>query len=417
MSVNELILNISGAKKIISDIKTLNQQLKYSTSKNRNFILSGINSSFNRLALINRAIPEIVKNISAVKKFESSSNVKSASEPKVVNFKYTSLNSGNSDMVTLKKEDKNKFLKELSLSETNLKKVINPSSFVSLRPNRYAVLSNKVFGGLTSKFVDSFSDLKKDLQDSNSRFLLPTYLAMALFTTLISSLGSIILLIIFYLFGVSALSFLWIPLIALFVVPIGFYLMPAMNKSSINKELANELPFAVIYMAAIAGSNIEPTKIFKIISESSEYKYVGIEMKKIISQVEIYGYDLVTALKNVAKLTINQRFAELLNGMATNISSGSSMKNFLEKKAEGLLMDYKMDRTKYNEVAATFMDIYISVLITAPLILVMLVVIMDLTSLSLGNLSTNALLTIAISLVALANVIFLVFLQIKQPKV
>jgi len=170
-------------------------------------------------------------------------------------------------------------------------------------------------------------------------------------------------------------------------------------------------------MAAISGSNIEPTKIFRIISESSEYKYVGLEMKKLIAQVEVYGYDLVTALKNVAKLTINKRLAELLNGMATNISSGSSLKNFLEKKSEGLLLDYKLERNRYNEVAGTFMDVYISVLITAPIILVMLVVIMDLTRLKLGNLSTDSLLFISIGLVGLVNVIFLIFLQIKQPKV
>jgi flagellar protein FlaJ len=217
--------------------------------------------------------------------------------------------------------------------------------------------------------------------------------------------------------GVSVLSYFWVPLLLLLVLPTGFYLMPTLSKSAVDKEITNELPFAVIYMSAIAGSNIEPTKIFKVISQSSEYKNIGIEMKKIISQVEVYGYDLVTALKNVAKVTINLRFSELLNGMATNISSGSSLKNYLDKKAENLLMDYKLERNRYNEVAATFMDVYISVLITAPLILVMLVVIMDLTSLKLGNLSTESLLIISISLVALVNVFFLIFLQIKQPKV
>ena len=418
MSVVDLKANIMEARKIIRDIRVQEQQLKYSTPRNRTLIMANINSSFNRLALINRAMPDVVKNVSAEKKLESDSAANFIPERKVVNFKYTSIASGNASMVTLKKEDKSKFLKELSLSENSLKKITNsPASSKIIKSSFYAVVSNNVFGGLANSLSANFSDLKKDLQDSNSRFLLPTYLAMALFTTLISFFVGLLLLVGIFFLGLSVLSFFWIPLFTLLLVPFGFYIMPALTKSSIDKQIGNELPFAVIYMSAIAGSNIEPTKIFRIISESSEYKHVGIEMKKIISQVEIYGYDLVTALKNVAKLTINPRFAELLNGMATNISSGSSLKNFLDKKSETLLMDYKLDRNKYNEVAATFMDVYISVLITAPLILVMLIVIMSLTNLKFGNLSTDALLTISIGLVALVNVFFLIFLQIKQPKV
>ena len=418
MSLNDLKANISESKKIVSNIQNLRQQLKYSTPKARSLIMANINSSFSRLALINRAIPDILKSISAVKKL-TSAPVKEAPEKKVVNFKYTSLNSGSPSMVALKKEDKTKFLKELSLSESSLQKINNTKegNHQDIKPNLLAIISTKIFGRLTNKYAGSFSDLKKDLQESNSRFLLPTYLSIALFVSFFLFFLSIISMGVLAISGVSVILYFWVPLLILLIMPTGFYLMPTLSKSAVDKEITNELPFAVIYMSAIAGSNIEPTKIFKVISQSSEYKNIGIEMKKIIAQVEVYGYDLVTALKNVAKVTINLRFSELLNGMATNISSGSSLKNYLDKKAENLLMDYKLERNRYNEVAATFMDVYISVLITAPLILVMLVVIMDLTSLKLGNLSTESLLIISISLVALVNVFFLIFLQIKQPKV
>jgi hypothetical protein len=416
MSLVDLNSNILESKKIIATIKSLGQQMKFTSPKDRALIISNINSLFSRLAMINRAIPDIVKSVSAVKKLEGSPSLV-VPKKDTVNFKYTSLNSGNASVVALKREDKHKFLKELSLSEVSLKKIAGSDSTIIIRPNVYAVISNKIFGGIANSVANNFSDLKKDLQDSNSRFLLPTYLSMAMFTTLLSFIGGFILLGLLFALSVPALAFIWVPFILLFVVPVAFYLIPSSNKSSIDKEIQNELPFAVIYMAAISGSNIEPTKIFRIISDSSEYKYVGLEMKKIIAQVEVYGYDLVTALKNVAKLTINRRFAELLNGMATNISSGSSLKNFLEKKSEGLLLDYKLERNRYNEVAGTFMDVYISVLITAPIILVMLIVIMDLTSLKLGNLSTDSMLIISIGLVGLVNVIFLIFLQIKQPKV
>ena len=114
-------------------------------------------------------------------------------------------------------------------------------------------------------------------------------------------------------------------------------------------------------MATIAGSDIEPTKIFKIIATSDEYKNLGKELKKILVQINVYGYDLVNSLKNISKRTSNEKLAELLEGLATNISSGGSLKNFLEKKSENYLQDYKLERKQYINVAETFMDIYISV--------------------------------------------------------
>jgi hypothetical protein len=63
------------------------------------------------------------------------------------------------------------------------------------------------------------------------------------------------------------------------------------------------------------------------------------------------------------------------------------------------------------------MDIYISILIAAPLVLMMMFIIMNVAGLSLAGLSINTLLIISIGGVVLINIIFLIILSIKQPKV
>jgi len=170
-------------------------------------------------------------------------------------------------------------------------------------------------------------------------------------------------------------------------------------------------------MAAIAGSNIEPTKIFKIIASSSEYVNVGREIKKVISQIDIYGYDLVTALKNVASRTSNKRLAELFSGLATNISTGGALKNYLGKKSENFLVDYRLERQKYSELAGTFMDVYISILIAAPLVLMMMFIVMNVAGLGMGGLTIEMLLILSVVGVVALNIVFLVVLNMKQPKV
>ncbi len=411
MSVEKLTNNILEIRKTLIELKKVDSNMRYADVKQRPVYNSTYNSLFSRLVMLNNAIPQILNEISGAKKLTDSSSRQSKTE----SYLYSSNNS-QKNFVTLNKEDKEKFVKELSLSEQNMKKVSSSKTIEVEKPSSLARYANKFFGKLTEKVSQShFQDLKKDLKDSNSRFLLPTYLAIAIFVSLGILLGSAVFFILVGLIFPSAWAFIWAPAFLCFISAISYYFYPSLEKGSLTQRISNELPFATIYMSAIAGSNIEPTHIFKIIASNPEYKNVAIEIRKVVNQVEIYGYDLVNALRNVAKSTPNEKLAELLGGMATNIVSGGSLKNYLEKKSENLLTDYKLEREKYNTLAATFMDIYISVLITAPLILVMMIVIMSVTGFNLG-LTPNFMIGLAVSLVALINVFFLIFLQIKQPK-
>ncbi len=339
---------------------------------------------------------------------------------KNLKVKYVSKVTKEPVMVTISAKDKEAFAKELKLSEYNLsklqkvkKKKIKKKPFFT---RRYAKFSNKFFSSTSIKFAPQFKDLKQDLKLSNAKVLLQSYLSMALMTTAILSVGVLLLFIVLVLINPALLLKNWYWIFLPIASFLGFYFYPSMQKGSMEKEMMSELPFATIYMSAIAGSNVEPIRIFRIISESKEYTSFGAEIKKIISQVELYGYDLVTALKNVAKSTMNNKFAELLEGMATNVLSGGSLKNYLDKKAENFLMDYKLERQKYSGVAGTFMDIYISVLITAPLILMMVFVVISLTGMA-SSISSTFIFVLTIGGVVLANIIFLVVLHLNQPAV
>ena len=167
-------------------------------------------------------------------------------------------------------------------------------------------------------------------------------------------------------------------------------------------------------MSAISGSGISPVEIFKIIGLSREYKYLRKEIRKVLNQINIYGYDLVTALNNVARNTPSEKLAELFLGLSTTINSGGSLKEFFEKRSETLLNEYRLEREKYTKLAETFMDIYISVIIAAPMILMLLLIMISLSKISIGFTPFQITLLI-IMVIALINTVFLIFLKIKQP--
>jgi pilus assembly protein TadC len=397
----------------------------------------------NQLRILNNSIPELIKGIGFYKKFETEPKTEIPKiKENLVQLSYKPFEKESKVFLTISDQDKKEFLENLSksnLSINSLKKnyaVDKPIEIVA-RANEYAKISNRFFKGFSNNLIAKgyFEQLNKNLRKMNSNFILKTYVSMIFFSILTSFLGSILLLIFLLFFKVTPtlpfiipveepllfrfLKTFWI----IFAIPIstGFliYFYPSSEAKNIGTKIDRELPFVTIHMAAIATSGIEPTNIFKIVLKNEEYKYASIEIRKLINLINFHGDDLVTALKKISQRCPSTRLRELLDGMATTITSGGSLYQFLDKHADSLLFDYRLERERYTKASETFMDIYISVVIAAPMILLMLFVIIGSTGLLVNflGLSTGVLSILIILIIILLNIGFLAFLRMQQPEI
>lgn len=415
--LEELKKNIEQERKLAMNINSI---LSNPSLENKTFYSASLKALTNQIKILNNTIPSLLEAISPIKPLANEQSQKQAIANDIVKLSYISPDTKEKTYITVNKKDKESFIKELQISEAGMSGIRNmpaiAGSNIINKPNPIATLSSKFFSKFSEKVAPSLPDLSQDLRKANIRFLTSTYISIALFISALAFILGLIASLILIIINLNYIVWAWLPLAAAGISLTIFYFYPYLEKGSVQKKILQELPFATIHMAAIAGSNVEPTKIFKIIASSSEYPNVGIEIRKVINQTDIYGYDLVTALKNSARQTSNTKLAEMFSGLATNISSGGSLKDYLEKKAQNLLTDYKLERQRYNDLAGTFMDVYISILITAPLILMMMIIIMNVSGLGIAGLGLNTMLTLAIAGVVLVNIIFIVVLELKQPK-
>lgn len=302
------------------------------------------------------------------------------------------------------------------------------------KPSVYIGYANKLFSDFSADLVKKygFRELQADLMKSNMNFLLRSYLSVMILTTLISFFVAIFLVIFFLFFNLQAtlpivtlstenfalrfLKVFWM----IFVIPVAtlffMYFYPSLEKDSVGKKIDLELPFATINMAAISGSLIDPTKMFNIIISTGEYPYLEREFTKLLNSVNVLGQDFISALRNSGFNTASRKLSELFNGLATTINSGGDLPKFFSERAETMLFEYNLEREKSTKAAETFMDIYISVVIAAPMILMLLLMMMRISGLGIP-LSTGAITLIMILGVVGINIAFLIFLQIKQPNV
>jgi len=272
---------------------------------------------------------------------------------------------------------------------------------------------------LTKKYPEFFKSIINSLRVSNIKILSKTYISIMFFLTIISFILGIVLSLILLKGEVAfiILRTVFLGLTAGIVTFALVYFYPLNVIKNKRRSIRNELPFMIIHMAAVAGSGTHPTNIFKLILESKDYKELGAEIKEILNYINLFGYNLSTALRSVAAITPSIRFKELLNGMVSTIETGGDLKNFLNQKAEESLNTYRLERKKYVETLSTYSDIYTGVLIAAPLLFIVTLAIINVIGGKIGGMSVDFVAKIGVfGLIPFLNVAFLLFLDVVQPK-
>ena len=239
-----------------------------------------------------------------------------------------------------------------------------------------------------------------------------------------SLLAAVIMLAVGFLFikGNIILTVIGTVFLAIFVfiVVFGvFYMYPGMVTKSMSKRIKDDLPFVIVHMNAVAGSGAHPISMFNLVLNSKEYKGIEGEIKKIVNYVNLFGYDLSTALKAVAKTTPSKDFRELLNGLVNTVETGGSLKEYLDAKASDALVNYRLERKKYVESLSTYSDVYTGLSIAAPMMFFLVLALINLPILggTIFGLGVPILASVGTYvIIPLLNIGFIVFLNIIQPK-
>ena len=420
---------ISKEKRIVKELNSLFNYFKnVKNIEEKRMVSLQITSLKNSLRKTNESIAKVLEKISLARPLYSqekpSKKDREQKESKLSIKPFIGENKQLKDVILSRLEKET--LKRLKRKEKKITKK------KSKKPNAYVKTANRFFFGFSKSLLDKkmFLTLKKDLIKTNLQIVATSYISVLLFTTLLSVIIGLFIFLFFLFFNLGAelpiitlvtesiwtrvLKVFWI----LFAIPIGTFLMmyfyPSAEKKFAEGKINQELPFATIHMASISNSMVEPSKIFSIIISTNEYPYLEKEFTKLINEINIYGYDLVSALRNIAFNSPSTKLAELFKSLATTINSGGDLPIFFDKRARSLLFDYRLEREKYTKFAETFMDIYISVVIAAPMILMLLLMMIKISGLGI-SLSTSMITLMMVLGVSVLNIVFLTFLHLKQP--
>jgi flagellar protein FlaJ len=234
-----------------------------------------------------------------------------------------------------------------------------------------------LFGGIVDKYGSVFEMIKGNLPKANIQITFRTYMSMMLLFALIAYFACLVTVILVLqiihlslLLTIAYVIFVPITIVITTILMFAFY--PIQKAGTRKKNIETNLPFALTHMGAIAESGIPPYVIFRLISQFKEYGEIANEMGKIVRNIDSFGIDPLTAVKEVAEKSPSDDLKEILLGFVTTTESGGSLKVFLKSAGQQALFEWKIRRQKFAEQLSAYAEFYTGIMIAAPLFIVAL---------------------------------------------
>jgi flagellar protein FlaJ len=134
--------------------------------------------------------------------------------------------------------------------------------------------------------------------------------------------------------------------------------------------------------------------MFKLLEDSRTTPQVASEANEVVRDVEILGNDIITALEAERDRSPSKVFAEVLEGLVATIRSGGNMKGYLLDSTRAMMDLRRVAAKQLIESLATFADIYVTLLVVFPLLIIVMFSVMAMIGGGLGGFSVMTMMTL-----------------------
>ncbi len=259
-----------------------------------------------------------------------------------------------------------------------------------------------------------FSSLKKNIIRARMYVPVEDYLSVALLSSI---LVTVFCVIGFLLVKIFLPINILIILFALLLIPTCtfaiFYFYPNIKAWERGRKINVYLPYAIGYISSMAEIGVVPYVIFKTLAEAEEsYGEVSREAKQIVRDVELLGYDLITALRNLAVTTPSTSFRTFIQGAITSVTSGGEMGRYFLTKAEEFMEENRRRYTDFISTLGIISEVYITGMVAGPLFIIVMFAAMTM----VGGASPMTLAMIIYMFIPVGTLMFLLLIDSISPE-
>jgi len=177
-------------------------------------------------------------------------------------------------------------------------------------------------------------------------------------------------------------TLLWI-LLFMLIVP-GQYVMqmyyPQIVAQGRKSRIDLDMPYAISYMQALS-TTMPPYEIIrKVYEEHDMFGEISKEFGMIVRDVELFGDDLDTAMKNLQRTTPSTNLRDFLNDLAIVFDSGGSVTMYLGAKTEYYRDQAKQELELVLKTIEIMAEVYVTAFVAGPIALIIMIVAQGMTN-------------------------------------
>ncbi len=275
-------------------------------------------------------------------------------------------------------------------------------SFLSFSYRYFSAVGSKI----SKLYSNEHTKLDQALADSGLRMYPPAYYAFIGFALVVSLIVTIPIALLsgaFWLFAAPP-----------FVLLLG-YLIPTIMAKDRAQKLDLEVPFAGTYVSVMATGGMSPYASLRRLKDCDLLPNMSKVIKDIEIDVQIKGFDPVSAMEKSAKNLPSKDYKELMLGYTSTQRTGGDVIHYLLVRTENLFKNLGIKIKAFGERASVLMESYI----TISILMTLMLTIMFMTSLSLqqfwqGSVSASTFIIFGYLLVPIISLLFIYVSDAQQ---
>lgn len=158
------------------------------------------------------------------------------------------------------------------------------------------------------------------------------------------------------------------------------YCYPFLVAQGRKTKIDLDLPYAITYMEALSTTMTLYEVIRKVYEEMDLFGEVSKEFGMIVRDVELFGEDLHTAMKNIQRTTPSPNLADFFNDLALLSDSGGDITAFLGARS-GFFRDVaEREQEMALQTIEIMAEVYVTAFVAGPIVIMIMILSQNLAS-------------------------------------
>ncbi|MDD1727591.1 MAG: type II secretion system F family protein [Methanospirillum sp.] len=198
-------------------------------------------------------------------------------------------------------------------------------------------------------------------------------------------------------------------------VIIAIFTYPSTTAAGRRSSINLDLPYAITYMQALSATMTLYNVIRKIYEADDLFGEVGKEFGLIVRDVEVFGDDLYSAIRNLQAVTPSKNLEEFLNDLLLLSNSGGDITNFLASRSAYFRETAAREMENVLKTIEIMAEVYVTAFVAGPITMIVIIVAQNLSGKSeLSQYMPLIIIGLAMGSIGMIYILYLMLPTIKM---